>query len=193
MLLQSASLPLKGDYAYEVKWDGFRALVSLHGSLSVRSRNGWDMTHLVPELAEIPGDLVLDGELVALGEDQRPDFPQLCARMLNNRRGIAITFVAFDLLGQDGEDLTRQPYHARRARLERLALHGSAWTTTESFDDGEGLWRAVCQHGMEGIVAKKRSGHYRPGRRGWLKIKNRDYWRYPLEVEAAKQFHKLRT
>jgi ATP-dependent DNA ligase len=82
MLLRSATLPLTGDYAYEVKWDGFRALVSQDSSLSVRSRNGWDMTSLLPELAEFPGDLVLDGELVVLGDDQRPNVPRLCERML---------------------------------------------------------------------------------------------------------------
>jgi ATP-dependent DNA ligase len=50
---------------------------------------------------------------------------------------------------------------------------------------GEALWEKVCALGLEGVVAKKRSGHYLPGRRGWIKTKNRAYWRYPLELEAA--------
>jgi ATP-dependent DNA ligase len=44
----------------------------------------------------------------------------------------------------------------------------------------------ICELGLEGVVAKKRSGHYLRGRRGWIKTKNRAYWRYPLEVEAAR-------
>lgn len=58
-------------------------------------------------------------------------------------------------------------------------------TTTPAYADGDALWERVVDLGLEGVVAKKRSGHYLPGRRGWIKIKNRAYWRYPLEVEAA--------
>ncbi len=75
MLLRSARLPVAGDYAFEPKWDGFRALVSQNGHLRVVSRRGWDMTSLVPELADVPQGLALDGELVALGDDGLPSFP----------------------------------------------------------------------------------------------------------------------
>jgi ATP-dependent DNA ligase len=57
----------------------------------------------------------------------------------------------------------------------------------ESYEDGEALWRLVCERGLEGVVAKRLTGTYPPGRRGWIKVKNRNYWRYPFEVEAAKQ------
>jgi hypothetical protein len=73
----------------------------------------------------------------------------------------------------------------RRQFLEDLDLDGDYWSTTPSHEDGESLWEKVCELGLEGVVAKKRSGHYLPGRRGWIKTKNRDYWRYPLELEAA--------
>ena len=66
MLARSGRLPTGGDFAYEVKWDGFRAIVSTEGPLRVRSRRGWDMTEHVGFLAELPVRAVLDGELVAL-------------------------------------------------------------------------------------------------------------------------------
>jgi hypothetical protein len=55
----------------------------------------------------------------------------------------------------------------------------------EAFDDGAALWEAVCEHELEGVVAKQRSGRYLPGDRGWIKTKNRDYWRYEMEREGA--------
>jgi ATP-dependent DNA ligase len=66
MLLRSGRLPMSGDYAFEPKWDGFRALVSRSGRLRVKSRRGWDMTNLVPELSNLPDGLAVDGELIAL-------------------------------------------------------------------------------------------------------------------------------
>jgi ATP dependent DNA ligase-like protein len=73
MLARPASLPLGSGYSYEVKWDGFRAIVSTESGLRVRSRRGWDMTALLPELAKLPSGLVLDGELVAPDEEGRPE------------------------------------------------------------------------------------------------------------------------
>jgi bifunctional non-homologous end joining protein LigD len=73
MLARSGRLPTSGDYSYELKWDGFRAIVSTEGPLRVRSRRGWDMTERVGFLAELPVRAILDGELVALDEDGKPD------------------------------------------------------------------------------------------------------------------------
>ena len=63
MLARSGRLPTNGDFAYEVKWDGFRAIVSTEGPLRVRSRRGWDMTERVGFLAELPVRAVLDVKL----------------------------------------------------------------------------------------------------------------------------------
>jgi bifunctional non-homologous end joining protein LigD len=98
---------------------------------------------------------------------------------------IEVILIVFDVLAIDGRDITRRPYWERRQLFEDLALEGDYWSTTPSHQDGEALWKKVCALGLEGVVAKKRSGHYLPGRRGWIKTKNREYWRYPLEVEAA--------
>jgi bifunctional non-homologous end joining protein LigD len=178
MLLRSGRLPTSGDYAYEPKWDGFRALVGRNGELRVKSRRGWDMTSLVPELADLADGLAVDGELVAFGDDGLPSFPRLCDRMLHGRRRIDVMLIIFDVLAIDGRDVTRRPYWERRRLLEALALDGDHWSTTPSHEDGDALWGKVCELGLEGVVAKKRSGHYLPGRRGWIKIKNRAYWRY---------------
>jgi bifunctional non-homologous end joining protein LigD len=82
MLARAGDLP-RGDYAYEVKWDGFRAIVSTDDGLRVWSRRGWDMTERVSELYGMPDGLVLDGELIVLGDDGRPSFPLLSQRVLH--------------------------------------------------------------------------------------------------------------
>jgi ATP-dependent DNA ligase len=62
----------------------------------------------------------------------------------------------------------------------------------EAFDDCEALWEAVCEHELEGVVAKKRSARYLPGERGWVKVKNRDYCRWELERERALERPRVR-
>jgi bifunctional non-homologous end joining protein LigD len=91
----------------------------------------------------------------------------------------------FDLLSLDGRSLLSLPDSKRRAELEELDLHGPYWHTPETFDDGDALFEAVCERELEGVVAKRRNGRYRPGERGWIKIKNRDYWRWEIERESA--------
>ena len=186
MLARSARLPTSGDFAYEVKWDGFRAVVSTEGGLlRVRSRRGWDMTERVQFLAELPARGIFDGELVALDETGRPDFPQLCECVLMRRATTPLTFIIFDVLSVEGRNVMDVPYAKRRGILERLGLNGGHWRTPEAFDDGHALWEAVCEHELEGVVAKRRSSRYVPGDRGWIKTKNRAYWRFEMEREGA--------
>jgi bifunctional non-homologous end joining protein LigD len=99
MLARSGRLPASGDYAYEVKWDGFRVIVSTEGTLRVRSRRGWDMTPHVDFLAGLPVAAVLDGELVALDADGKPDFPLLCESVLQRHSSIPLTFMIFAAWG----------------------------------------------------------------------------------------------
>ena len=184
MLARPGPLP-RGDYAYEVKWDGFRAIVSTEDGLVVRSRSGWSMEERLPEMARLPTGLVLDGELVAFDEGGRPSFPLLGLRVLHGRRAIPVTLLIFDLLRVEGGDAMCLPYAERRALLEELDLHGPAWRTAEAFDDGEALLAATSEHGLEGIVAKRRQEPYRPGERAWIKVKHRHYWRFGRELEPA--------
>jgi bifunctional non-homologous end joining protein LigD len=183
MLARSGRLPTGGDFAYEVKWDGFRAIVSAEGPLRVRSRRGWDMTEHVGFLAELPVRAVLDGELVSLDADGKPDFPQLCECVLQHC-SIPLTYLAFDVLSVEGQSVVSRPYRERRRLLEDLRLDGTRWRVPEAFEDGEALWEAVCEHGLEGVVAKRRSGRYMSGKGGWMKTKNRECWRYEMEREV---------
>jgi bifunctional non-homologous end joining protein LigD len=185
MLLRSGSIPTRGRYSFEVKWDGFRCLLSTENGVCAVSRRGWDMTELLTELASFPVFGMFDGELVAFDSEGVPDFPFLCERMLMRRPQIPIVYVIFDVLSLDGRSLMAQPYSERRRQLEALNLNGGYWRTPERFDDGHALFEAICEQELEGIVAKRVDSRYMPGYRGWTKIKNRDYWRYELERESA--------
>jgi bifunctional non-homologous end joining protein LigD len=105
--------------------------------------------------------------------------------MLMRRSGITVTYVIFDLLSLDGRELMGAPYSERRAQLEALDPNGVYWQTPETFEDGAALFEAVCAHELEGVVAKRRSSRYRPAEPGWVKTKNREYWRYDMERESA--------
>jgi bifunctional non-homologous end joining protein LigD len=186
MLARAGPLPSGSAWSFELMWDGFRAIVSTEGGLRVRSHRGWNMTPVLPELRRLPSGLVLDGELVAW-KGREPWFPNLRRRMLNNDLSVPVTFVAFDLLSIDGIDLTKRPYEERRALLATLGLDGPGWATSETFEDGQALFASVCELGLEGVVAKKRSGRYRPGERGWIKAKNPNYWRREEEIEGVRR------
>jgi bifunctional non-homologous end joining protein LigD len=190
MLAVQGTLPKDGtSWAFEVKWDGARAIVySEGGRVTVRSRNDLDVTATFPELAELGeflgmAPIVLDGEIVALGEDGRPSFARLQNRLhirdpkeARRRANVdPITYVAFDVLYADGRSLMDAPYDERRARLEALNLAGKRFITSESFRDtsGRDLLQATVANGLEGVVAKRRDSAYRPGRRvaDWVKVK----------------------
>ena len=185
MLARSGRLPIGGGWAYEVKWDGFRAIVSTEGELRVRSRRGWNMTPHVEFLARLPVAAILDGELVAFGSDGKPDFPLVCEAVLHRRTAISLTFMAFDVLSVEGRSVMEEPYRERRRILEGLGLDGPQWWVPEFSDNGEALWEAVCEHELEGLVAKRLHEPYLAGERAWLKVKNRAYWRWELEREGA--------
>src|SRR3954467_686849 len=143
MLARSGSLPTRGRWAYEVKWDGFRAIVRAGDDYRVRSRRGWDMTELVPELQALPSGVY--DELVAFDQGI-PWFPDVCARLLNGDRSIRLTFMVFDLLALDGKETMRLPYLERRWLLEQLELPAAA-VVCDRFDDGAALFEVVCERG----------------------------------------------
>jgi bifunctional non-homologous end joining protein LigD len=182
MLARSGALPTRGRWAFEVKWDGFRALVRAGSDYRVRSRRGWEMTALVPDLQALP-DGIYDGELVAF-DDGIPWFPDVCARLLNDL-SVWLTFMVFDVLALDGRETMRLPYHERRRLLEQLDLPPVA-VVSDCFDDGGALFDVVRERGLEGVVAKRLDGRYVPGERVWVKVKNREtWWRYEREREGV--------
>ena len=187
MLATAGPLPTGGDWAYEVKWDGVRAIVAAAGDgLAVRSRTGNDVTGSYPELRGLVRQLdgrqvVLDGEVVALGPTGAPDFGLLQRRMHVGRPPAAllartpVTFLAFDLLHEGGASLLDLGYDARRSALDALELAGPAWQVPPTFHDGgPALLASTREQGLEGVVAKRRGSRYRPGRRSedWVKVKH---------------------
>ena len=100
---------------------------------------------------------------------------------------VPITYVAFDLLRINGTDLTERTFSERRELLVSLGLHAPGWATSETFEDGETLFASVCELGLEGVVAKKHSSRYRAGQRGWVKVKNPNYWRRESEIEGVRR------
>jgi bifunctional non-homologous end joining protein LigD len=179
MLASSGQEPFDGpDWAFELKWDGYRALALVTpDETELRSRSGRDLTGAYPELADLRRavmlqEVVLDGEVVVIGEGGEPDF-----NALQNGRG-PFTYVAFDLLYADGEWLLERPWRERRARLaEAVAPEASPRMILSDHveERGTALFDAAAERGLEGIVAKRTDSPYRPGQRvrEWLKIKSR--------------------
>lgn len=182
----TTSVPSGPQWLHEVKWDGMRILADVQGGrLVLTSRNGNDATASFPELgglADAYDDMLLDGEVVAL-DAGRPSFAALAERMhVQDRRRAErlaatrpVTFMVFDLLRLFGQDLTSQPLSARRELLARLDLDGPHWQVPPVYDDGDELFRATLEQGLEGVVSKRRTSPYLAGRRSseWLKSPHR--------------------
>jgi bifunctional non-homologous end joining protein LigD len=179
-------LPVGRQWAYEVKWDGVRVLADAReGQLRLLTRNGRDATPAYPELDVLSAlpDALLDGEVVAMDAEGRPSFPVLMERMhvRDRRRAAALsrripaTLVVFDILRLYGVDLTARPFAERRATLERLELPAGRVMLSPVYDDGAALLTATKEQGLEGVVAKKWSSSYEPGRRSpsWVKAVHR--------------------
>jgi bifunctional non-homologous end joining protein LigD len=189
MLARSGQLPADdAGWAYEIKWDGVRAIAySQPGELRLQSRNLNDISNSYPELARVGRALgshsaVLDGEIVAFDEHERPSFATLAQRMHVASRthakrlaaGTPVTYVIFDLLWLDGRSTMGLRYEKRRELLAALELNGERWQTpVHVVGDGAALLAASAEQGLEGVVAKRLDSIYEPGVRSaaWVKIK----------------------
>jgi bifunctional non-homologous end joining protein LigD len=185
-----ANPPTDDGWAYEIKWDGIRALGYVAGGgLKLSARRGSDHTAKYPELAafaEALGgrDAILDGEIVAFDDEGRPRFQLLQRRMgltteaTIRRRAVETpaTYVVFDVLWLDGESMLERPYEERLEVLDGLELDGPHWRAPRNHvGDGAALWQLVQDRDLEGIVAKRLGSPYRPGKRSreWAKVRNR--------------------
>jgi bifunctional non-homologous end joining protein LigD len=176
-------------FAYEVKWDGVRALAYVRdGAIHMESRNLNDITPRYPEVHGVASalgrsrDAILDGEVVAFDAAGRPSFQVLQHRMhVANVREVErrmvstpVMYVLFDVLWLDGKSTLSLPYTERRDVLASLQLDGPAWRTgTHQIGGGSALLDAIAAQGLEGIMAKRLTSVYEPGRRSrqWLKLK----------------------
>ncbi|MBB3453869.1 bifunctional non-homologous end joining protein LigD [Rhizobium sp. BK313] len=174
--------PVGPQWAFEVKWDGYRLAVHVEPSgVRVITRGGHDWTHRFPTIARaakvLGTTMILDGEAVVLDDQGRPDFGAL-QNSLGGRGGKRpageAIFYAFDLLYYDGHDLTGMELTARRHMLENVIGDSLATIRLSEEVDAEGdvFFAAACEHGLEGIIAKRTDQPYRSGRLGdWVKIK----------------------
>jgi bifunctional non-homologous end joining protein LigD len=190
MLATPGELPKKdGDWAFEMKWDGVRAIARIDGGrITLTSRNAKDMTVSYPELRPLgksvgTTQLLLDGEIVTFDAGGRPSFGKLQQRMhvanASAARRLAqsdpAVLLIFDLLHLDGRSLLDVPYRDRRELLMSLELAGPSWQTPPAFDGaGSAAFAASREQGLEGVVAKRLDSRYAPGRRSpdWVKVKN---------------------
>ena len=165
--------------AYEMKWDGYRILAGVGDAVRLRSRSGKDYTHLFPHTDELAQLLVdggrVDGELVALDADGKPDFSALHHADQHGTHDAKtnLRYMVFDLLRLAERDLTHEPWNTRRELLEQLTETEHVVIPpayTGSFDTA---WRAAEELGLEGVVAKRTDAPYAPGERSraWLKVK----------------------
>jgi ATP-dependent DNA ligase len=164
------SLPEGDGWAYEPKWDGFRAVAFVDGDeVHLQSRNGRPLTRYFPELSFPDGRYVLDGEIVAssfdtLGQRIHP----AASRIARLAEETPATYWAFDLLSLDDDVLLDLPYDERRAALEgHVAAPVELTPVARSAADAE-RWL----HEAEGVIAKEAAAPYKPGERvGMFKIK----------------------
>lgn len=178
-------------WAYEVKFDGFRALAFCSDGLTrLQSRSLKNMSYFYPELASLAAAVgrpcLLDGEIVAFNEEGKPDFERMQARTGffpeegKHRRPpglqFPICYQVFDLLYLDDRSLLALPYEERRVHLEGLGLVGPHWMVPSIHRGagGQALLEASRAAGLEGLVAKRLDSQYLPGQRSvhWRKIKN---------------------
>jgi bifunctional non-homologous end joining protein LigD len=186
MLATLGPLPTAGEWGYEFKWDGVRAVAYVNGDeVRLLGRNQEDLTQTYPELSALASVLsgrraILDGEIVALGRNGLPSFEALQQRVRTRRpsarlvRASPVRFYAFDLLHLDGTDLIPLPYAERRESLQRLDVTGDTVDTPPYWpgDVGAAMVAAARELGLEGVMAKKLASPYEPGRRSsaWIKV-----------------------
>ncbi len=171
------SVPEGEDWLAEVKYDGYRALIAVAGGKAkIYTRSGLDWTHKFPQVAAAAAKLdtdgtLMDGEIVAFHETGRTDFSSLQQSI---KAGGDMSCFVFDMIEENGEDISELPLIERKARLEALVGSGKGPIIYSQHVMGAAaeVFDKVCQAKHEGIVAKLASEPYRSGRnRAWLKVK----------------------
>jgi bifunctional non-homologous end joining protein LigD len=172
------------DWLYELKWDGYRTIVTIDrdGAVTAVSRNGNDFLEKFPELKQLADafserPVIVDGEIVVLDDAGRPSFQALQNRMdrygRSRDRQSGVTFVAFDLLYGNGRDLRGEPLEQRKAALEAIVIPDRGVLYSKHVvGNGTVLYEFARKNELEGIVAKRRKSRYVERRtKDWVKIK----------------------
>jgi bifunctional non-homologous end joining protein LigD len=174
------ALPDDGGWLFEIKYDGYRALIAANGAeVCIHTRTGLDWTAKFPEIGAAIAALdldraLIDSEIVALDDAGRSSFSLLQQRLQAGRGGLSC--FAFDLLSLKGRNLQSQPLSQRKKTLQTLLAKSTEGPVffSEAFDpqDSKALFDECCKRGLEGLIAKRSDGPYVPGRHPvWLKIK----------------------
>lgn len=172
--------PEGGRWTHEIKYDGYRTQIHLaggHARAFTRNGHDWSMKYaavLAASRGLIMRDAILDGEMVVQDESGRTSFKKLASAI--RWEGSSLVFYAFDLLGVDGNDLTRYRCEDRQLRLHELIgdpRPTCALQFSQSFEgSGAEFFAAVEKMNLEGIVSKRRASIYRGGpSRDWVKTK----------------------
>ena len=173
------------DYIFEPKLDGTRAMaIKEDGEIKLINRRGYNIRRRYPEL-NIESSLdcnrcMVDGEIIVYNSQGLPDFHLLQSRdLVDSTTDIKIraelypaTYVIFDILEKDSEDLRSMPLLKRKEILHRVVREGERIQIIPFTEDGEKLWEIVKKLNIEGVMAKKKDSPYKEGRHSyWLKIK----------------------
>ncbi|MBH1997657.1 MAG: DNA ligase D [Sphingomonadaceae bacterium] len=177
-------VPTGNEWLHEIKYDGYRAMIAVKGqTVNLFTRNGLDWTEKFGPLVEAIAALdlppaLIDGEIVAFGDDGNPSFSALQAVLKRGhgaqRADTPFQFFAFDLLSLDGMDLKPLTTIERKERLEALLADAQPpiHVADHLIGAGEKLYRSLCEAGQEGIIAKRIAAPYRSDRtRNWVKVK----------------------
>ncbi len=176
------------NYFFEPKWDGLRALLFLHeGKLELQNRNLRSATGSYPEIQKLERSIraktaIIDGEVVVLGENGTPNFGHLQARFgVDDPKRVSmlakttpVTYVAFDLLHADGQDVINRPLVERKKQLKSIVREGPYLLYGDHIEaEGTRFFREATNRGFEGVIAKESQSQYIPALRTdyWIKIK----------------------
>ncbi|HHU17281.1 MAG TPA: DNA ligase D [Clostridiales bacterium] len=174
------TVPAKDGWLYELKYDGYRIIAFLEGNnVRLQTRNGNDYTKQFQEVASSLVDwaagraMVLDGEMTVVDSSGKSDF-QALQSYLKNQGNKRLTYIVFDLLALDGEDLRGQRLFDRKQTLEALMKNApkNLYYSRHIKGNGKESFAAACEAGMEGIIGKKADSVYSGTRNGdWIKLK----------------------
>lgn len=172
MLLQYAknNEPIDDSSIYaELKWDGIRLIVSNLDELNLYTKNT-NATSKYPELHNPPiqKGTILDGEVVVLDEHGKADFEACNARFKSRKIKHKVVYFAFDILYHRGIDVTTLPLEVRKGLLEEAVQENDHYRVVRPIKSkATDFFNIVCQHGLEGIVLKKKNSKYEKDTRSW--------------------------